>query len=858
MISYKPVAIQSAFPILTFKDILGEKIRGNYLSFGLSIQAEDLIFMTMQPLQIYIEKGQYDGIVAEHKTINNNSLKVEMMNQLINRIMFFGSTGFTYQDEVFVSLILHKLGIKDTAGFMAWVKNYREKSKSVISLLKVYREALSDTGHSAEAIHNLRKPFLYSNIFRRLHIVELWENIYRHMPESKAAAALHMLSDGVVLEKYRENLILVKSSNLWQQGDIYDIAVGHQEMFFADHKAGIGKLTELIGGAVLINILQKAVYEQHGNRSWQDYTSYMLEFSRDTDHEYASDTLNIMKILAEKTVFREAGFEPQDQENRYYLINDPQIIRRYRDELKLYRDEEKLVRAWSKIVRNVDMGEGGAEDFTRSHAKQTLQSYAQQIRLMLSDNYNLKQQMAIVLRSSFFSDAYHRDSFLSALKDLQAEEKLLLSAPENAAKDIPVALVMANGVDSAEPEMQQMTKQQEVKQQEVKQQETKQQEIKQQEIKQQETKQQEVINGDMLVLFDHIMPQEGEITSEYRQYLEWLNSKNIRINQRFQQEKEALAPLPMIKTDKKRIMQSIQSSMKDPGKMQEILKEIQGKSQRTLLPGISREAELLLRLADEPTRTRYEKILGIKAEGAPITEDETPYRDELNKIMQSFRSDDLQSQEYQKEESHVQNDLFLQKLMLHAAQTISRVTETESQIRKASKYDAFLMEYRQKKTEAENRNVSALITREEAAERFVKVIKSFGIDTRALQSSSELEYEAYETGKAALIHKKTEDRGDVFSASGYGHSVPENVINAAGKTVSVQQDHYKNVEFTMQNQRIWEEKTSMENTNLTSAQKEQISEIVRSNINTQLGTLSDKVYQKLDRRLREERKRKGY
>jgi len=858
VISYKPVAIQSASPILTFKDILGEKIRGNYLSFGLSIQAEDLIFMTMQPLQVYMEKGQYDGIMAEHKTINNNSLKVEMMNQFINRIMFFGSAGFTYQDEVFVSLILHKLGIKDTAGFMAWVKSYREKSKSVISLLEAYRETLSGTGRGAAVIHNLRNQiiaqradadnekllyspeqkevyrnsFLYSNIFRRLHIVELWENIYRHMPKSKAAAALHMLSDGVVLEKYRENLTLIKFPNLWPQGDIYDIAVSYLEPVFADRKAGISKLTGPLGGAVLINILQKAVYEQHGNKAWQDHTSYMLEFFQDTDHEYVSDTLNIMKILSEKMIFRETGFELRDQENRYYLTDDPQIIKRYRNELKLYRDEEKLVKAWSKIVQNVDMGESSAGDFMQSHteqtlqgyaeqtlqsyaqqtlqgyAEQTLQSYAQQICLMLSDNYNLKQQMAIVLRSSFFSDAYHADSLLSALKELQAEEKLLLSVTENTAR--------------------------------------------------QETRPQEVRNNDMPVLFDRIMPQEGEMTSEYRQYLEWLNSKNIRINQRFQQEKEALTPLPMIKTDKKRIMQSIQSSMKDPGKMQEILKEIQGKSQRTLLHGISREAELLLRLADEPTRTRYEKMLGIKAEGAPITEDETSYIGELNKIMQSFRSDDLQSKEYQKEESHVQNDLFLQQIMLHAAQTISHVTETESQIRKASKYDAILMEYRQKKTEAENRNVSALIIRKEAAERFVKLVKNFGIDTRVLPSRAEMEYEAYETGKAVLVHKKTENMEDVFSASGYGRSVPGNVINAAGKAVSAQQDHYKNVEVTMQNQRTWEEKTSMGNANLTSAQKEQISEIVRSNINTQLGTLSDRVYQKLDRRLREERKRKGY
>ncbi len=857
MISYKPVAIQSAFPILTFKDILGEKIRGNYLSFGLSIQAEDLIFMTMQPLKIYIEKGQYDGIVAEHKTINNNSLKVEMMNQFINRMMFFGSTNFTYQDEVFVSSMLHKLGIKDTVGFMAWVKTYREKSKSVISLLEVYREALSETGRSMEIINDLKEKLtmrladadkekpLYRDIFRRLHIVELWENIYCHMPRNKETASLHMLSDGAVLEKYRENMILIKSPNLWQQEDIYDTAVSYLAPVFADHKVSISKLTEPLGGAVLINILQKAVYEQHGNRSWQDYTSYILGFYQDTAHEYASDTLNIMKILSEKTVFKETGFLPQDYENRYYLTDDSQIIKIYQDELKLYRNEEKLVRAWSEVVRNMDMSEGGTEDSVRSRAQQALQGYVQQICLMLSDNYNLKQQMAIVLRSRFFSGAYYTDSLLNALEQLQEEEKILLAVTENAARDQSVTLVMADDAGLKEQKIQQEI-QQEIKQ-----------EIKGNIIS-------NVINDDSPVLFDRIMPQGSKMTSEYRQYLEWLNNKNIRIYSLFKQEKKALPPQPMIKTDKKRVIKGTRDLMENPDKMKEILKEIQGKGQKTLLPVISREAELLLRLADEPTRTRYEKILGVKAEGAPVAEDETPYRDELNKIMQRFRSDErkivekeflkhkdilkyeetLQSKQYQKEESHVQNDVFLQKIMLHVAQTIKNVTETEAQIRKASEYDAILKEYRQKKTEAESRNVSALITKDEAVECFVKIVRNFGIDTRVLQNSFQMEYETYETRKAVLVHKKMEDM--------------EDAINAADQKVSSRQDTYKNTEFTTQNQHTWEGKTNMGNTNLTSAQKEQISEIVRSNINTQLGTLSDRVYQKLDRRLRDERKRKGY
>ncbi len=101
--------------------------------------------------------------------------------------------------------------------------------------------------------------------------------------------------------------------------------------------------------------------------------------------------------------------------------------------------------------------------------------------------------------------------------------------------------------------------------------------------------------------------------------------------------------------------------------------------------------------------------------------------------------------------------------------------------------------------------------------------------------------EGYETKTAALVHKTQEARNG---------TEPEQSRQMP--------DHQKNTVYTVENHFLRETEITGENGKLTGAQKEQINEIVRSQISTRLNTLSDRVYQKLDRRLREEQKRKGY
>lgn len=885
MISCKTIAIQSAAFRPAFRDVLGEKIRGNYLCFGLSVQAEDLILMTLQPSLLTVENGQYE--------ITN-----QIMNQLINRILFFGSAGFTYQDEVFVSALLPKLGIRDIAGFMARVKQYREKRESLNRLLEAYRETPGDAGYRAKIISQVKERMtaereeteeteagrqrespLHLDILRRLHIGKLWENFYRHLPGTKAGASLHMLADGVSLETYREGMTLLPSPNPWRQEDLYDTAVSCMTPVFADPKAGENRITDAFGCAVLLHVLQKAVYERQDGGSWNNYMCYLSESDQaaavypvpdgrdtvvysalagqNTVGAFVPDTLQVMKILSEKMTFREDAFLTHEQENNL---------------LKLYRDEEKLVRAWNGIIRDRNRSQGGAAD--------ALEGFARKICLMLSDNYNLRRQTALVQKSGFFSGTQASDSLLDALEELQEEEKLLLAAAQKEAEtEQETGRELQREIDEEisreiSEEISRETRREideEISRKINREIQRKTEQNGHQEINNKITididwedagipvSRRETENAP--VLFEHIMPQGSKMTPEYRQYLEWLDRRNREYSERFQQEKKAASPPPVIKTDKKRIMEGIRDSMEDPGKTRELLREMQRKSQSPLLPGISREAELLLRLADESTRTRYEKILGVRVEGASVRAEEPGYTvgepvyrlGETAYMTEKTVSTEEQGQAariFRAEESPVQRALFLQKTMRQASrtirsvtETIQSVTETEAQIRRVSReeYDLLFREYGQRETAVTNRKSSVFVTEEEAAAYLSGIVRTVSARTILQNNSPDGGQEGYEAKTAALVHKTQEVRNG---------TEPEQSRQMP--------DHQKNRVYTVENHFLRETEITGENGKLTGAQKEQINEIVRSQISTRLNTLSDRVYQRLDRRLREEQKRKGY
>ncbi len=100
-------------------EYFARKIMGNYELLPLHISAEDMIHAMLSP-----GKGQRDGqglsVASQHIQIRQD-MNMEVINQLLNRLHVFMDGKPCYQDQVFVSMVLKKLGIRGQKEFVELV-----------------------------------------------------------------------------------------------------------------------------------------------------------------------------------------------------------------------------------------------------------------------------------------------------------------------------------------------------------------------------------------------------------------------------------------------------------------------------------------------------------------------------------------------------------------------------------------------------------------------------------------------------------------------------------------------------------------------------------------------------------------
>ena len=135
-----PLQLYTTNPILTYSDQLGSKILGNYRLMSLSITPQDLLHITMQEPEIYVEQENDGTVLIENHISNTHQDNLEFMNQFINRIMLVDTPQFTYQDEVFVSTVLKKLGIMNISEFISQVRKTTEHTELLQNLVNRYFE----------------------------------------------------------------------------------------------------------------------------------------------------------------------------------------------------------------------------------------------------------------------------------------------------------------------------------------------------------------------------------------------------------------------------------------------------------------------------------------------------------------------------------------------------------------------------------------------------------------------------------------------------------------------------------------------------------------------------------------------
>ena len=195
-------------------DAFGERIAGNYALMGLEIGEEELLHMVSSPPEIYLMDGGSVSVGGNTFISSNNEEKVNIVNNMLNRILLSVDGELSYQDRVYITDALHKLGIKDDRKFMTEVRKMIEDSHLEESFLNNYFELAMEGGTrelrektlelskelaKKEIYHTeeTREDFLSERILRRLRtgaIYQIVSNFNKSLSDTRVELQESMLS----------------------------------------------------------------------------------------------------------------------------------------------------------------------------------------------------------------------------------------------------------------------------------------------------------------------------------------------------------------------------------------------------------------------------------------------------------------------------------------------------------------------------------------------------------------------------------------------------------------------------------------------------------------------------------------
>ena len=136
----QPIQLNSTRPFLSLSEGFQERITGNYELLRAHFTPKDLLFLLTAPPELPEDLGGMTTIAVDNTAVDARRITLEVVNHVLNRILISDQPSFTYQDQVYITSVLTKLGITDVQQFMSQVRQVRQENQSVLSLLRLYRQ----------------------------------------------------------------------------------------------------------------------------------------------------------------------------------------------------------------------------------------------------------------------------------------------------------------------------------------------------------------------------------------------------------------------------------------------------------------------------------------------------------------------------------------------------------------------------------------------------------------------------------------------------------------------------------------------------------------------------------------------
>lgn len=822
LITKNPLTLQSISAFGIYSDSLGEKIIGNYQVFGAVVTGEDLIHMTMQEPDIYVGIQNNGPFIVDNQIHADNHIKLELLNRLINRIMLYDSPAFTYQDEVFVTSVLQKLGVADVNEFMRLVKLHMEKNELSVSLINKYfeegrefaytvNELLENPIYEKQELEIIKNEYrsdryLHNEIFKRLMTAECSNAVYTYQnpvrTKESVVKSFHDMewmrqADRIQLSQLKENIFYQTNPAVFCDYSAYEtrpLAAGE-----LTQQKVIGRMSAAILENIVNAVSYELQYEYGSTEVWKNYSRIFYGSSENTLERF-----------------------------RYFQTGSgisPERIREYEVRMtELARDELRLTQLLEFVNRYDVLQEDDTlyEDMTRNILLSVLENQNLQKQLTREiqmaqqanaweqpDSYYLEEENSYINELNRFDEAYrilrqkkNENYFSTVTEEHVWNPDIVFPKDSRPVGSLPAAAQNKPVIDGQI--------------------------------------QKAADSGDAVFeIIRRYAESEGAFDvplMENIELLEQINQHNLYMKQLLDSKEPAKDTHRRVVVDKAQAREAALRALEQPEQVLQEIYENMLEEGKGIPNEIPKEIERILSITDEKTRIFYERLMGYRDDAQDSgSEIQETYKDApIDADTEHPQASPVYERALTKEEREQFEDFQKQVYLL-----LHRIERKESAYRTYRETLAVqareIVENTQREllrhetTDIHNINIDEMISLEHL--HMVQREHAVILHTRERE--------------AQLVHKTREQTKQEFV---------EEVLETLENSSLLKKNIEEKNEETQLTQRQLE---NIRNEIITQS-REHVAHMVERSMKTQVHEISDMVYLELERRLKNEQRRRGY
>ncbi len=296
---HTPIELTVNPSILQVNDNFTERLTGNYQVIGSGLEMEDMLHFVSQPPEIYLAEGGMTALIENKNIRNTQNLKMDVINNVLNRILVSDTYRMTYQDQVFIESVLKRMGVSNVQEFIRQVQNVRQETKNVSHLTELYwsengaftklieyrqmqakqrkeESSEDESGKGAESV-----LWLHQKIMNRLQTGAIYQEIRNylsmssHSHETISRAEMQVseqtvTAQNILLNKLRNYTMMEEQPLVYHHVNAYEM--GDEMITYEDNRQTMSQMVQ----AVLLNALHQMYALRMEEISKQDNVWYRL------------------------------------------------------------------------------------------------------------------------------------------------------------------------------------------------------------------------------------------------------------------------------------------------------------------------------------------------------------------------------------------------------------------------------------------------------------------------------------------------------------------------------------------------------------------------------------------------------